>query len=190
MWFPPTVQTFQSLEDGLLIEDDRLIDVREFWRWGITNFGAGCRVHWGWMEFADVCRVKIGRHCEVAAICTDEDLVGDGMLFLGGIAGGGPLVGCSDVWEWTLGGTWGSLSLVTSSVDMLEDFWRRADFAFDIDSATEFGILLGWGWTVVVVEGFFGCKLTICDLVWDVSLSTVVPMIGSGKKSEEKKYFH
>lgn len=138
---------FQLNYDEPLIEPERLRDVREFWRWGITNSGAGCRVHCGGIEFAEGCRAKNGLFfCITVGPWTDCDRAGAGILFRGGIAGGGPrVVLVMGVWYWVRGGICGScvsLSFTWSVVDicldvMLDVLCRIADFAFDMDWAME-----------------------------------------------------
>lgn len=123
------------------------MDVREFWRCGMTNLGAGWRVHWGGIEFADVCRVKTGRFGGFEVVldtCTDEDLIG--ILFLGGIAGGGPLCAGKEFWDCIRGGIWGSFSI----------FWSTWDF---VEISAEFvrGCIV-----FIVVEGNEGWTLTTC----------------------------
>lgn len=66
--------------------------MREFCRCGITNFGAGCRVHCGCgIELADVWRAKAGRFNGAEVVTwIDEERTGAGTLLRGGMAGGGP----------------------------------------------------------------------------------------------------
>lgn len=91
-----------------LMEPERPSDVRELCRCGMTNFGAGCGVHCGGMELADVCRVKVGRLLALALVtCIEQERIGAGTLFLGGMAGGGPRP-CVDPCDCTRGGICGS----------------------------------------------------------------------------------
>lgn len=172
--------------------------MREFWRIGITNFGAGCRVHCGWIEFAEVCRANVGRFCggEVAAV-TEVERMGAGTLLLGGMAGGGPLVvAVMELWVWILGGIWGSLALSSSpkAVDLeviLEVLWSIAEVAFDIDCAIELCVSSDWvGTADIAVVGFCGETFTIwgwtCD--WIVLPGDLMGVRGEGCDSEKNIY--
>lgn len=142
--------------------------MREFCRCGITNSGAGCLVHCGCIEFADICRTRGGRLCgmEVTA-WTEDERNGAEALFRGGIAGGGPLT-VLVVEDWILGGSCGNLSF-TCSVGgivfdvMLEVLCRIAEVAFDIDCAIEFCGAFNGGWVLeIIVVGFSSATM------WDV----------------------
>lgn len=153
------------------MEPERLRDVREFWRWGITNSGAGWRVHWGTIEFAEGCRTRGGRFCamEVGA-WTEDDLAG--IVLRGGMAGGGPLAVVLVVdWDCTRGGNCGNLSF-TCSVDdnaldvILEVLWRIAEVAFDIDCAIAFCAAFDGGWVLDIFAIGFWDSSVIWDVAW------------------------
>lgn len=128
-------------------------------------------MHCGGIELAEGCRTNCGRFCTTdVAAWTEDERVGGTFPLRGGIAGGGPLVVLVvEDWDWTLGGSCGSLSF-TWSVDLeviLEVLCRIADVAFDIDCAIVFCPAFNGGWTVeeVFVMGF--CSfVTIRDVAW------------------------
>lgn len=174
-----SLQSWCSFDDGPLIEPDRFIDVREFCRCGMTNFGAGCRVHCGGgIELVDVWRVNVGRFIGAAVVTwIDEERIGAGTLFRGGIAGGGPLVVATmplvePLTDPCRGGIWGSApfdcSVECCDFDViLEVRWRIAEVAFDMDCVMELCVVFDWGWTAeMVVVGFCGLTFTICCLTW------------------------
>lgn len=134
----------------------------------MTNFGAGCRVHCGGIELADVCRVKAGRFFGKEVVV--------GTLLLGGISGGGPLP-MLDIEHcgWILGGTFGRFSFVCSDEGgdfevMLEVLWSIADFALDMVCTMEICVGFAWEKTVEVnVVGAGNSALTIgFTISWDV----------------------
>lgn len=58
----------------------------------MTNSGGGCGLHCGGgIELVDVCRARVGR-IDVVMLLTwiDAERIGAGILFRGGMAGGGP----------------------------------------------------------------------------------------------------
>lgn len=177
-----------SFDDGPLIEPDRFIDVREFCRCGITNFGAGCRVHWGGgIELADVWRVNAGRFIGADVVTwMDAERIGAGTLFRGGIAGGGPRGGPVLVTEFCRGGIWGSAPFDWSADGgdfdvMLEVRWRIAEVAFDMDCVMELCVVFGWGWTAeTIVVGFCGWTFTICCFAWGW-MALAVPLLLDGE---------
>lgn len=139
----------------------------------MTNSGAGCRVHFGGIELADGCRTRVGRLCGMeVATWTEDERAGAGTLFLGGMAGGGPLtVPVVEDWDWTLGGNCGSLSFAWSDEHtdldvMLEVLCRIAEVAFDIDWAIVFCGAFTGGWTIEIFEIDFCASMGI---VWDVT---------------------
>lgn len=150
--------------------------MREFCRFicGITNFGAGCRVHWGCgIELADAWRAKAGRFNGADVVTwIDEERIGAGTLFLGGIAGGGPRdILVIEVCDCSLGGISGGGLLLPWSDDVVVTFEVMLDVrckiavvAFDMVCVMELCIGFDWGWTAeMVVIGFCGgWTFTIC----------------------------
>lgn len=148
--------------------------MREFCRCGITNFGAGCRVHWGCgIELADVWRAKAGRfNGDDVVTWIDAERIGAGTLFRGGIAGGGPRVTLvTELCDCSLGGSSGGGLLDDDDDDdvvtfdlMLDVRCKIAVVAFDMDCVMELCVVIVWGWTAeTVVMGFCGAWIfTIC----------------------------
>lgn len=180
------------VDDGPLIDPDRFKDMREFWRCGITNFGAGCRVHWGCIELADVWRANAGRFNGADVVTwIDEERNGTESVLRGGMAGGGPrcVVLVREPCDWSLGGICGTLLFDGSDNDidvvvvtfevMLEVRCRIDDVTFDMDCEIE--LCAVWGWTdATVVIGFCGWTFTfgwclICD--WAIFNGTL-PGVG------------
>lgn len=146
--------------------------MREFCRCGITNFGAGCGVHCGWIELADVCLANAGRFIAFELV-TWIDVDRAGTLFLGGIAGGGPRVEefvlVTEFWDCTRGGNCGSLPFDWSVEDWRETtlgvLCKITEDTVDMDCEVELGVVLVCGWTVAIeVTGFCGCTFT--TTVW------------------------
>lgn len=153
---------------GDVCDPVRVNDVREFCRCGITNFGAGCGVHCGGNELADVCLANAGRFIVLELVTwIDVDRTGAGTLFLGGIAGGGPRAEelVTEFCDWTRGGNCGSLPFNWSVDDWREItlgvFCKIAEVTLDMDCEIELWAVLVCGWTVAIVTaGFCGCIFT------------------------------
>lgn len=172
----PKIFIYSPFDEGPLIEPERFSDVREFCRCGITNFGAGCGVHCGWIELADCCLANAGRFNAVTLVTwMDDDRVGAGTLLRGGIAGGGPR-DVTELWDWTRGGICGGGACGGGGFPFggslerdvtLGARWRIADVTFDMDCEMELWVVCGWTGATDTVG--FGAWIftTVCVFAWD-----------------------
>lgn len=135
------------------------------------------------IELADVWRAKAGRLSGPDDVTwIDEERIGAGTLFRGGIAGGGPrVVLVTEFCDWSLGGNSGGGFDDDDGItlDVMLDVRCKMDVvAFDMDCVMELCVVFVWGCTAeTVVSGFCGVwTFTICGFTcgWVVLIGTLL----------------